>query len=341
MKMRAAAALLASVATGAPAQQAAPPTALFASDQPLRLTLRGPLGALSSDRSDNARPGTLTVAGAGDTLPVMLEARGITRRMNEICQFPPLRVDFSGAPPASSVFARQDRLKLVTHCKQTPSFQQKVLLEYAAYKIYNALSPLSFRVRLATIDYVDDRGKPPFTRVGFFIEDVDDLAARNGMVEAAAGYQVPRTRLEPGASARFAVFSYLIGNLDWSMRAGPVGDGCCHNSRLISASKDANATAIPVPYDFDFSGLVDAPYATPPEGFTIRSVRERMYRGYCGHLPQARAAAAEMVSRRAELLGLLATIPGLDERTRGGAAAYLDRGFRELASGKPFKDCVR
>jgi hypothetical protein len=161
------------------------------------------------------------------------------------------------------------------------------------------------------------------------------------MVEATAGYQVPRTRLEPQASARFAVFNYLIGNLDWSMRAGPVGDGCCHNSRLISASKDANSVVTPVPYDFDFSGLVDAPYATPPEGLGVTSVRQRLYRGYCSHLPQAQAAAAEVVGRRAELLGLLAAIPGLDERTRGRAAAYLDNGFKDLAAGKMFKDCVR
>jgi hypothetical protein len=323
------------------AANTAPPTPLFANNEPLRLTITAPMSALAADRSGNPRPATVAVAGSAQAHPVILSARGITRRQSDICQFPPLRVEFPTRMAEGTVFARQQRLKLVTHCKNSPGFQQKVLLEYAAYRLYNALTPHSFRARLATIDYVDNGGRPPVTRLGFLIEDVDDLAARNGLVEATAGFQVPRTRLDPQASARFAVFNYLIGNLDWSMRAGPVGEGCCHNARLIAAGKDPNALAMPVPYDFDFSGLVDAPYATPPEGFTISSVRTRVYRGYCSHSPQARAVAAEVVARRAELLGLLATIPGMEERTRARASAYLDSGFKDLASGKPLNDCIR
>jgi hypothetical protein len=332
---------LALFASGALARQPGPPTPLFASDEPLRLTITAPIAALASDRSGNPRPGTLAVGGSAEVHPVALAARGITRRQSDICQFPPLRLEFPARMREGTVFARQQRLKLVTHCKNSPGFQQKVLLEYAAYRLYNALTPHSFRARLATIDYIDERARAPVTRVGFLIEDVDDVAARNGMVEATAGFQVPRSRLEPVASARFAVFNYLIGNLDWSMRAGPAGEGCCHNGRLLAASNDGNATVTPVPYDFDFSGLVDAPYATPPEGFTIRSVRDRIYRGYCTHSPQAQAVAADVVARRGELLGVLATIPGLDERTRARAAAYLDSGFKDLASGKPLADCVR
>ncbi len=66
-----------------------------------------------------------------------------------------------------------------------------------------------------------------------------------------------------------------------------------------------------------------------------------MFRGYCSHLPLARAVAAEAVARRGELLGVLAAVPGLDERTRARAEAYLGRGFDDLASGKPLNDCVR
>ena len=95
-----------------------------------------------------------------------------------------------------------------------------------------------------------------------------------------------RRRIEPRAAARFAMFNYMIGNLDWSVRAGPQGDSCCHNGRLVGGGP----LLTPVPYDFDFSGLVDAPYATPPEGFKINSVRQRLYRGYCAHDAEARAA---------------------------------------------------
>src|SRR5699024_10448686 len=141
-----------------PAIAAVPPTPLFASDEPIRITIKGPMSALVSDRTDNPRNGTLSLAGSSESYPIALSARGITRRQGDICQSPPLVVDFADQP--AGLFACQNRLKLVTHCRKSEDFQQKVLLEYAAYRLYNLLTPLSFRARLATIDYVDDSGKP-------------------------------------------------------------------------------------------------------------------------------------------------------------------------------------
>jgi len=324
-------------ASSASAQTAGPATSLFASDQPIQITIKGPISALASKRSTGNQPGTLAHAGA--SYPISLSPRGITRLKKDVCQFPPLRVEFPQRPPAGSMFDGQRRLKLVTHCRGSADFQQKVLLEYAAYRLYNLLTPLSFRARLANIDYVDDSGKPVVSRVGFFIEDIDDVARRNGMVKPNTPDRIPATYLDPLGSARFAVFNYMIGNLDWSMRAGPAGEGCCHNGRLLGASHAA-ARLTPVPYDFDFSGLVDAPYATPPEGIEVNNVRQRLYRGYCAHNPNAAALASNMSARRAELVGLLASIPGLEERTRAKAAAYLDGFFKDVASGRLLKTCV-
>jgi hypothetical protein len=324
----------------APAAAAAPATPLFASDAPLRLTIKAPIATLGADRSGNAHAGTISVAGTPDVHPIALSARGITRRMSDTCQFPPLRLDFSGRVGAGSLFTGQNRLKLVTHCRREAGFQQKVLLEYAAYRLFNVLTPLSFRARLATIDYVDEGGRPIITRVGFFIEDDRDVATRNGLVKATSPDRVQLARIEPAAGARLALFNYMIGNLDWSMRAGSVGEGCCHNSRLLAASKAPDAIALPIPYDFDFSGLVDAPYAAPPEGFKIRSVRERAYRGYCAHSAAARTAAAEMLARRPALLAEIDRIPGLEERTRSRAKTYLEGFFRDAAAGRMLADCI-
>lgn len=327
------------LALAAPAAASAgAPAPLFASEQPIHITIQAPMRQLVSKRDEQARSGTLAIAGTGEVYPVSLSPRGITRRSSEICEFPPLRVDFMQPPAATSQFAGQRRLKLVTHCRQSSDFQQKVLLEYAAYKMYNVLTPQSFRARLANVDYVDERGHPYVSRVGFFIEDFDDVARRNGMAKARAPDTIAVGKLDPAAAARFAVFNYMISNLDWSMRAGPAGEPCCHNGRLLAIS--ATAPLVPVPYDFDYSGLVDAPYAVPPEGFHVSSVRERTYRGYCVHDAQARAAAADMLARRAQLTGVLATIPGLNERTQRRAASYLDGFFNDAASGRMFKTCV-
>src|SRR5438477_6305839 len=248
--------------SAAAAKPPAPPTPLFASEQPIHITIQGPISTLVANRRSPPLPATLTFEGVA--YPITLAPRGITRLTREVCDFPPLRVEFTRPAPGGSLFQGQHRLKLFVHCKRSPDFQQKVLLEYSAYQLYKLMTPLSFRARLANIDYVDQDGRPYVSRIGFFLEDFSDVARRNGMSAAHMGPLVPLQQIDPAAGARLAVFEYMISNYDWSMRAGPQGTECCHNTRLLTNAP--GGLLLPVPYDFDFSGLVDAPYAGPPEG---------------------------------------------------------------------------
>lgn len=322
--------------SAAAAKPPAPPKPLFASDAPIKITIQGPISDLVSNRSATPRPATLTADGI--TYPITLTPRGITRLTKDICDFPPLRVELTRPAPVGSLFQGQHRLKLFVHCKRSPEFQQKVLLEYSAYRLYNLMTPLSFRARLANIDYLDN-GRPYVSRIGFFLEDLDDVAKRNGVVSAHMGSLVPLQQIDPASGARFAVFEYMISNYDWSMRAAPKGEECCHNGRMLTDGTPGGLLKV-VPYDFDFSGLVDAPYAGPPEGVPIDNVRQRSYRGYCAHLAQARAFAAQLSPRRAEFLGVFAAIPGLEPREQGRAANYLQGFFTDVDSGRIFKTCV-
>ena len=326
---------LTALAMTSSAGAAQPATPLFSGDAPIHIVMKGPFASLASNRAETPRPATMTVDGV--TYPIALSPRGITRKTSDICDFPPLRVELTRAAPAGSLFDHQRKLKLVTHCKRSADFQQKVLLENSAYRLYNLMTPLSFRARLANIDYLDDSGRPYVSRVGFFLEDFSDVAKRNDMSVAHMGAMVPLSQIDALGGGRFAVFEYMISNYDWSMRAGPQGDECCHNGRLLNGP---GALLTPVPYDFDYSGLVDAPYSDPPEGFPIDNVRQRNYRGYCAHLAQARAFAAQIAPRRAEFLGLCTTIPGLAPREQTRAANYLQGFFADVDSGKIFKSCV-
>jgi len=325
---------LATVSGAAVAQGSGKP--LFSSGEPIHIVIQGPVGAIARRAADDVtpRPATLSVAGTSDSLPIQLSARGLSRRTGGICTFPPLRVEFPQPPGAGSLFAGQKRLKLVTHCQSSAGYQQHLLLEYSLYLVLNLLTPLSYKARLATVDYAESSGKVSTSRWGFFIEDLDDLAKRNGLTEARVGDRIASTQLEAQQAARLALFQYMIGNLDWSMRAGPAGEGCCHNNRLLTGQ---GPQLIPVTYDFDYSGLVDAPYAIPPEGFPIKSVKQRYYQGYCRHNPQVLAAAADLRAKRAAIEGVYSQVPGLADRTRSKALAYLGSFFDEIATDESVK----
>ena len=321
------------------AREPGPPTPLFATDAPIRVTIQGPVGLIARGAEDSMAPrdATLALAVPAETHAIRLSARGITRRRKETCSFPPLRVELARPAAASSLFAGQRRLKLVTHCRSSEGFQQHLLLEYAAYRIFNLVSPTSFRVRLATVDYAEPSGKTLTSRWGFFIEDLDDVAKRNGLAQAQVGDRIQSSQLDPRQAARVALFEYMIGNLDWSMRAGPQGEGCCHNVRLVSGT---GGLMVPTPYDFDYSGLVDAPYAVPPDGFSINNVKSRVYQGYCAHNAEAVAAAAEFRARRPAIEAMLGQIPGMSDRTRSKAIAYLIGFYGQIATDETLRSKI-
>jgi hypothetical protein len=330
------------VVLAASSAEAAAPTLLFSADSTIDIRITGPIRdiANAASRSTDAHPATLELLGSSETHAIELSARGLSRRTKEVCKFPPLRVKFVDKPGEASLFHKQGTLKLVTHCRTSESFQQYTLLEYAAYRLYNVVTPESFRVRLANVEYVDSKkGKVVAKRIGFFIEDVDDLARRVDKKEVERP-SVNTAHHDPDAAAKAALFHYMIGNLDWDANFGPDGENCCHNGKLIGANENATTGIVLIPYDFDHSGLVDAPYATPPESIDVRSVRSRVYRGYCRHNDAAKSAAARYSALKGELVAALGATPGLTSKTKSKATAYLGEFFKTIEDPGAFEGKV-
>ena len=143
-------------------------------------------------------------------------------------------MQFTAAPPATSLFAGQRKLKLVTHCRNDASFQQYVLLEYSAYRMYNVLTPHSFRVRLANVDYRgDERAADRLAASAISSRTWAMSRKRNGTKETHAPDRFRSPALNPADAGRYALFQHMLANHDWSMRAGPAGKDCCHNAELI------------------------------------------------------------------------------------------------------------
>jgi len=305
---------------------------LFASNEVIKLRIEAPLKSLISKakRSTDPYPGQLTVLdGSSQVYDITVAARGKSRR-ERYCRFPPLRVKFDKKSRMSGVFAGQKSLKLVTHCGKSDKYQQYALVEYSAYRMFNQITPKSLNTRLVHIDYVDTKsGKTIASRYGFFIEDMDDAAKRNGMKEI----DVPRVgsqQLNADAAARVVLFQYMIGNLDWSIKKGPPGADCCHNGKIMGATKTSRQNLFVTPYDFDNSGLVNASYAEAPESLPVRSVRDRYYRGFCTQNANVQALFGEFAQKRSAISGTLDNIPPLDNKYREKARSYLDGFFETI-----------
>ena len=303
---------------------------LFESHDVLEVTIEAPLTTLMKDRPDEEYlDGIFSYVdadGAKRTFDLKLRTRGKFRRQRANCSFAPIRLNFRTEDLEGSDLAGENRLKLVTHCQSRTRYEQLVLREFLTYRIMNALSDLSFRARLMRINYVDTEKAKPVTRYGFVIEDEDHLGERIGMQKIQSdglSYSV----LEPVHTSLVTAFQYLIGNTDYSLVRGPENDDCCHNAVPFS---DAG-TLYSIPYDFDHSGMVNAPYAAPNPQFKIRSVRTRVYRGRCSHNEILPDTLEDIAAKRGEVMSIVDSLVDLDERNRREVTRYLDAFFEEIA----------
>lgn len=322
--------LLCFTAVAADEHSAAQP--LFASHDTLAVRITAPLAAIQRERdSGDYHHGTFEyqdAAGTPQVLDLKLRARGNYRRRKETCRFPPIRLNFRKSQVAGSLFDGQDKLKLVTHCHpDSTRYEQFVLQEYLAYRILNTLTDKSFSVRLLRIDWVDtDSPEDSVKRYSFLIEDDGRLADRLGYDTVESPGISPRT-LDPEYAALVAVFQYLIGNTDYSLIRGTAEDGCCHNAVLLGKG---DQRYLSVPYDFDFAGLVNTPYAEPNPSLRIRSVRTRMYRGYCDVNDALEPALQTLRERRADIVALIRQQEGLDDRSRDKSLRYVEKFYKTI-----------
>ncbi len=309
------------------ARRLAPEAPLFASPEILRFSLEADWGTIFKDRNQESEyhPAKLYVQGV-DGFPLNLDlrvrTRGNFRLQSRICAFPPLRLDFPKEVTANTPFAGQNKLKLATHCQDNRErYQQITLQEYLIYRTFNLLTDRSFRVRLARITYIDAAGKrDTLSRYGFLIEDEKAMAARlGGSVLELEGVHDDNTDQEQ--MTLVAVFQYFIGNTDWSVWA-------LHNIVLVEIPANDFSTA--VPYDFDWSGVIEAPYARPDARLPIRSIRERLYRGYCKDRAQLEPVFALFKQKKDAIYALWRAQEGLDEKTLKRSLAYFDQFYQTI-----------
>ncbi len=314
------------------------PPKLFNDSDEWKVTLTGPWRRIQNKSSKDARyPAQLTypgVDGRDITVDIEVAPRALTRR--RICDFPPLKVYFDKQEMKGTELRGNKSLKLVTYCDTNKKYEQYYIKEFLVYRIYNLITEYSFRAKPLIVDYKDStRDSKPVTRFSFLIEDADEVADRNDLKKLTVG-RVRRTELDPVETSNYALFQYMIGNLDWSATGGPDKDKCCHNSKVIGKGVNEVPKFV-IPYDFDSTGLVNAHYAAPPDKLNIRNVRQRLYRGFCAQndtLPQAVALFQE---KKPQIMALFEKNTHLTSSNRKRAIRYLEDFYEILDDPKRFK----
>ncbi len=299
---------------------------LFSSHELLQLTLEADFDQLKGDRTQESedRPAKISFNrpdGTVMTLDIQLRTRGRLRLRRDICRFPPLRVNFRKKDVEQTVFAGQDKLKLVTHCQDNrDEYEQYLLREYLAYRVYNMFTELSFRVRLARITYVQVGEADSLTKLAFFIEDDDNLARRNGAT-VLDSLGIHQTDLSEGPATLLEVFQYFIGNTDWRTSTG-------HNVKLLARAGDPFPLAIP--FDFDGSGAVNAGYVAPDRDLGTRSVTQRSYIGPCRTAYDLESTLSSFREQKDAIYTLYSGLAGFDEESLRHSMEYFDQFYRIL-----------
>jgi hypothetical protein len=346
-------ALFAALAAGQEARGEAKPARLFEKENTIEVSITAPWRELVRDDDyQDSYPATIEFTdelGNTESLDLTVERRGVTRQ--RVCKIPPVKLRFDKKDVKGTTFRGQESLKMVTHCESSAGYEQYYILEFLAYRVYNLLTEFSFRVRPLTATYLqagsEDEEKsglsffkkktsegPVFA---FLIEEDKDVANRHDLKNLHIPKIGPK-QLDSEEAALYALFQFLISNIDWAATMGPDPEECCHNTKLIGPEPTTpEDTLYAIPYDFDSSGLVDSDYAAPPEGVPIRSVTQRLYRGYCAHNQSLENARQRMLENEQAIYALFRDEERLDAGKRSKALRFLEEGFMVFKDDNEFR----
>ena len=265
---------------------------------------------------------------------IQIRTRGNFRRRENVCAFPPMRLNFKTSETKDTLFHKQDKVKLVTHCQSSARYEQVTLREYTAYRILNVLTDASFRVRLLRISYVDSDGEErDVISPGFVIEQRDRLAKR-----LEKNYlDLPNTTIQalnPEYASMVSMYHYLMGNTDFSPIKGVADEACCHNHELFG---NEDEPVWSVPYDFDQAGFVDAPHAEPNPRFHLSNAKQRLYRGRCVHNDLLTGTIAHYNDKQEEIMAVVREVDDATDRSKRTMAKFVDKFYGTINSERRLK----
>jgi len=308
---------------------------LFSTQVPLDIALKISISEIRESKKDSIylahKLYYRQVPGPYDSIKVDLKGRG-NFRLRE-CYFPPLWIKIKNADTKGTVFEGNKKLKLVLPCYKQESGNILILKEFLCYKLFEEITPYAFQTRLVNIELTEERKKRnnTFRQKGILIEDLKKTADRL-QARPLANVKINPAVLNDTSMLRFELFQYMISNTDWSAMFQ-------HNTKLIVLNNNKYISLI---YDFDMSGLVNAPYAVVSEingeKLKVNSVTERLYRGYCHPRGVMEFVRKEFILKEGKLMTIPDQLKGeLTDKEITGIKEYLKEFFIILKDDRYFK----
>ena len=297
---------------------------LFGTNEPLEIILETDMKKLLRTKKEGQYQEAV-IRVNGNTYPIRIKARGNYRREN--CYFPPVTLNFSQTKFENEELEQLKKLKLVNACKMQKSYEQYILREYMIYRTFNLFTDKSFRVRLLKIDYEDSMGKmKTVSRWGFVIEDQYMMAKRNnGIIMKQEGLNDKLTNRDH--MVMLSIFHFMIGNTDWQVAR-------LHNLRLLRISDISESAPYVIPYDFDYTGMVNASYAIPSPVLGIETLRERLYWGKCYTKEELEKAIDGFKEKKDEIFSLYENFDLFSKTSKNEALDYLKSFYKIIENEK-------
>lgn len=252
---------------------------------------------------------------AGRNYPVQVKARGKFRL--KTCEIPPLHIKFVKSNLQEYGLDTLNEIDISLPCMEDSKGAELLMREYIAYRMYEHITPAAVRARLIQLTILDTRGGRQ-KMLAMAVEDGEELAARlNG--RPLEEYGIKPERLDMTNAARMVMYQYMIGNTDWEITM-------YRNIQLVQP-REPGAKVLTIPYDFDFSGFVSAPYATPNSLCGLRHVRDRFLMAE-GIDPTAFSNAIQDLKNARPAFAELCNSPLLSKKTADQLIRYLDTFFK-------------
>ena len=292
---------------------------LFENDRLIEITLRFDITYFMENKPEDEYLDALLTWHFNDydsiNKVVRLRARGNYR--HRTCPFPPIRINLKKSDMGYADLQIIDNIKVVTHCRDNKVYEDYMLKEYIMYKLYNIVTDTSFRVRLLKIKYIDTGSKGEyFSRYAFLLEPVDLLETRLNLLEQE-DIQPALENIEDALADKLSLFQFMAGNLDWYLPT-------IHNLKIFSRPDTENQELVVVPYDFDYSGFVNAEYSLPRDDLGLTNVRERAYIGPCRSEAEWRVLLDEFSEYHDQFIETIREFPYIDRENKKDLVEYVD-----------------